>query len=245
LLIKSQDCSQAQLSGFTVDGTFQEYVVSFVQHVTPIPAHIDSQAAASLLCAGVTVYRAIKYSQTQHGDWIVLPGAGGGLGHLAIQYAKARGLRVIAIDGGEEKRKLCESLGADKWVDFRETKDLVKEIKDITGGEGAHAAVVTTASGAGYAQAVDYLRAGGTLMAVGLPGDAKLEASIWWTVFKSIDILGSYVGNRQDAIEALDIAAKGDVKVVYASKKLDELEQVYEDMKGGKIAGRIVINLSK
>jgi len=121
----------------------------------------------------------------------------------------------------------------------------VKDIQDITGGEGAHAAVVTTASSTGYAQAVDYLRAGGTLMAVGLPGDAKLEGSIWWTVFKSINILGSYVGNRQDAVEALDIAAKGDVKVVFASKELKELSQIYEDMKAGKIAGRIVMDLTK
>ncbi|KAH7100990.1 GroES-like protein [Auriculariales sp. MPI-PUGE-AT-0066] len=179
-----QNCPAARLSGFTVDGTFQQYVVSYVNHVTPIPDGYDSFEAASILCAGVTVYRAIKYSETEHGDWIVLPGAGGGLGHLAVQYARARGLRVIAIDTGAEKKELCLKLGAEKWIDFRECKDIVKEIKGITGDLGAHAALVTAATGAAYQQAVDYLRSGGSLMAVGLPGEAKLEASIFFTVFK-------------------------------------------------------------
>ncbi|KAJ7505728.1 mannitol-1-phosphate dehydrogenase [Mycena galericulata] len=143
---REQNCLNAKLSGYTVDGTFQQYVVSYVNHVTPIPEGFDSNAAASILCAGVTVYRAIKYSQTSPGDWIVLPGAGGGLGHLAIQYAKVAGLQVIAVDTGADKKKLCLELGADKWIDFKESKDIVKEIQAITDGFGAHSAVVTAAS---------------------------------------------------------------------------------------------------
>ena len=119
---------------------------------------------------------------------------------MAIQYAKVRGLRPIAIgqsssclvpdgsniriDTGDEKRKLCLELGAEAFIDFRESKDIVADVKAITGGLGAHSAVVTTASPSGYTQAVDYLRPGGTLMAVGLPGKAGLEASIFFTVFK-------------------------------------------------------------
>ena len=85
------------MSGFTTDGTFQQYVVSWVSHVTPIPEKLDSFEAASILCAGITVYRALKYSKTHIGDWVAIPGAGGGLGHLAVQYATAMGLRVVAI----------------------------------------------------------------------------------------------------------------------------------------------------
>lgn len=154
------------------------------------------------------------------------------------------GRRVIAIDGGPEKKKLCESLGADAWIDFTECKDIVAEIKRITDGKGAHAAVVTTASSTGYTQAVDYLREGGKLMAVGLPANAKLEASIFFTVFKvsllrccsemwsdpfyllqSLKIIGSYVGNREDAVEAIRIAAAGKVKVFYKCEPLAELEK--------------------
>ena len=90
-------CPNQQLSGFTTDGTFQQYVVSWVSHVTPIPEKLDSFEAASILCAGITVYRALKYSKTHIGDWVAIPGAGGGLGHLAVQYATAMGLRVVAI----------------------------------------------------------------------------------------------------------------------------------------------------
>ncbi|KAK7062539.1 alcohol dehydrogenase [Paramarasmius palmivorus] len=240
---REQNCSAAKLSGYTVDGTFQEYVVSFVNHVTPIPESLPSDEAASILCAGVTVYRAIKNSETQAGDWIVLPGAGGGLGHLAVQYARVRGLRVIAVDTGSAKRDLCLKLGAEKFIDFKESKNIVEEILEITGG-GAHSAVVTSASSSGYTQAIDYLRAGGTLMAVGLPGKAALDASIFFTVFKSIKILGSYVGNRQDAQEAIDIAARGDVKVHFALRPLADLKDVYDGMKAGTIAGRIVLNMA-
>ncbi|KAJ7651116.1 hypothetical protein FB45DRAFT_1050917 [Roridomyces roridus] len=242
---REQNCPDAKLSGFTVDGTFQQYVVSYVNHVTPIPEGFDSNAAASILCAGVTVYRAIKYSKTTPGDWIVLPGAGGGLGHMAVQYAKVAGLQVIAVDSGADKKKLCLELGADKWIDFKETQDIVEEIKALTGGFGAHAAVVTTANSSGYKQAIEYLRPGGSLMAVGLPGKASLEASIFFTVFKSISILGSYVGNRQDAVEALEIAARGDVKCKYALKTLHDLSSVYEGLAKGDVAGRVVLEMPK
>ncbi|ODN77762.1 hypothetical protein, variant 1 [Cryptococcus amylolentus CBS 6039] len=238
------NCPNAQLSGYTVDGTFSEYVVSYTRHVTPIPKGLDSAGAASILCAGVTTYKALKVSNTKVGDWVALPGAGGGLGHLAVQYAKAMGLKVIAIDTGDAKEKLVKSLGADAWVDFRTTKDLVGDVKAITGGLGPSAALVTAANKSGYTQAIDYLKPSGTLVAVGMP-DAEMGANVFWTVFKSIRIQGSYVGNRQDAYEALEIAAAGKVKVVYEQKTLADLKDVYEDLEAGKIAGRIVLEVAK
>ncbi|KAI0947923.1 hypothetical protein AcW1_009560 [Taiwanofungus camphoratus] len=240
-----QSCPNGKLSGFSVDGTFQQYVVSWVSHVTPIPESIASPEAASILCAGVTVYRAIKYSHLNIGDWIALPGAGGGLGHLAVQYANAMGLRILAIDTGEEKRKLVMKLGAEKWIDFKQSKDLVKDIRDATGGQGPHAAVVTAATGAAYAQAVDYLRNGGNLMVVGLPAHASLSADIFFTVTKSINIYGSYVGNRQDAREALDIAARGKVKCYFALKPLSALAETYEGLEKGEIVGRVVLDMKE
>lgn len=191
--------------------------------MTPIPESLDSAGAASILCAGVTTYKALKVSNTKVGDWVALPGAGGGLGHLAVQYAKAMGLKVIAIDSGAAKEKLVKSLGADAWVDFKTSKDIVADIKAATGGDGPAAAVVTAANKTGYAQAIEYLKPSGTLVAVGMP-DAEMGANVFWTVFKSIRIQGSYVGNRQDAIEALDIAASGQVKVVFEEKGLDSLK---------------------
>ncbi|KAF8068989.1 mannitol-1-phosphate dehydrogenase MPDH1 [Lyophyllum atratum] len=239
-----QNCDEAKISGFNIDGTFSEYVVSYVNHVTPIPEGFDSMAAASILCAGLTVYRALKYSQTSPGDWIVVPGAGGGLGHLAVQYAKYMGRRVIAIDTGEDKKKLCQDLGADFWIDFKESKNVVTDIQNATEGLGAHSCVVTAASSSGYKQAVEYLRKGGTLMAVGLPGKAMLETPIFFTVYKSLSILGSYVGNRQDAREAISIAAAGGPKVHFQVKKLHELQAVYDAMIQNKLSGRVVVDMT-
>ncbi|KAJ3761196.1 mannitol-1-phosphate dehydrogenase MPDH1 [Lentinula raphanica] len=241
---REQNCPHALFSGYNIDGTFQEYVVSYVNYVTPIPEGFPSDAASSVLCAGLTVYRAIKNSQTVPGDWIVIPGAGGGLGHLGVQYARVRGLRVIAIDTGAHKRDLCLQLGAEKWIDFKESKDIVKEVLDATNGLGAHAAVVTASSSKGYEQAIEYLRPGGFLMCNGLPGSATLSASVFFTVFKSITICGSYVGTRQDAIEALDIAARGLVKVHFMNKSLGDLKDVYDGMMNGTIAGRIVLDMA-
>ncbi|KAH9963063.1 GroES-like protein [Russula compacta] len=228
-----------------VDGTSQ-YVVSYVSHVTPIPENLSSQEAASFLCAGVTVYRALKYGQTKPGDWIVLPGAGGGLGHLAVQYAvHAFGLRVVAVgQHGKEKRELCLNLGAEKWVDFRESKDLVKDIKDAAGGDGPHAALVAAASSPAYEQAIDYLRPGGSLLVVGLPANAQIGASVFWTVVKSINIIGSYVGNRQDAREALDIASMGKIRChLHLSRCRSYLSTVYEGLEQGTVVGRVVLNM--
>ncbi|KAK7458841.1 Alcohol dehydrogenase, variant 2 [Stygiomarasmius scandens] len=129
--------------GCSVDGTWADYVVAWTDYVTPIPASLDSAAATPILCAGITVYKAIKQSNTKIGDWIAISGAGGGLGHLAVQYAVAMGLRVVAIDTGASKRDLCLNvLGAEKWIDFMETKDLVKDVIEAAGGLGPHAAVL-------------------------------------------------------------------------------------------------------
>ncbi|KAF8484336.1 GroES-like protein [Gautieria morchelliformis] len=237
-----QNCVKALLSGYTTDGTFAQYTKSWVNHVSPIPKNLKSTEAASLLCAGVTVYRALRNSNTYIGDWVVIPGSGGGLGHLAVQYATAMGLRVLAIDTGEKKKKLSLDLGAESFIDFGLTKDLVKDIKHSTGGAGAHAAVITAANPAAYMQAVEYLRCGGTLVVVGMPA-GKLGADIFFTVYKSISIVGSYVGNRQDAIEALDIAASGKVKVRYAMKPLSKLEDTFKGLEEGSVVGRVVLDV--
>ncbi|KAG8723076.1 alcohol dehydrogenase [Ceratobasidium sp. 395] len=205
---------------------------------------IPLDLAAPILCAGVTVFKAIKQANTQPGDIVVISGAGGGLGHLAIQYAiNGFGLRVIALDSGDEKKALCEKLGAESFVDFKTSPDIIKEIQKVADGLGPHAAIVASASSAGYDQALQYLRPGGTLVAVGLPPGAKIDADVFWTVVRSITIKGSYVGNREDARQALDIAARGRVRTTYRVEPLAKLPEVFKEMKEGKLAGRVVLDL--
>lgn len=237
-------CEKAECSGFSVDGTFQQYCVSFADHVSPIPDGLSLKLAAPILCAGVTVWKAVKAADLIPGETIVISGAGGGLGHLAVQYATNMGLRVIALDGGDDKKALCEKLGAESFVDFTTSQDLVGDLKKATGGKGPHAAVVTASNAKAYEQALDYIRNGGILVVVGLPAEAYIKASVFFTVFRSLRIVGSYVGNRADAIQALDFAARGKVTTTVDKElPLESLPQVFDDMSAGKVVGRIVLNL--
>ncbi|UZJ57205.1 hypothetical protein CBS101457_006525 [Exobasidium rhododendri] len=239
-------CAKAQCSGYTVDGSFQQYAVASARHLTKIPDGLDLETASPLLCAGVTVYRAIKEARITPGETLVIVGSGGGLGHLAVQYANYVGAKVIGIDTGAEKEALSRSLGCEEFIDFKKVPDLVQAVKDVTSdGMGPYAAIVAASNASAYEQALDYLRPRGTLVAVGLPPSTDIKANVFWTVFKALHIVGSYVGNRQDAVECLDIAARGKVKVIYKTVGLSDLPQVYDDMHHGKIAGRVVLDLDK
>ncbi|TFK45935.1 GroES-like protein [Heliocybe sulcata] len=234
-------CPNQKTHGYRVDGTLQEYCVSWVDHVTLIPDSISSEDACSILCAGLTVWKALKQSNTIPGNWVVVPGAGGGLGHLAVQYANYMGLRVLAIDSGEEKKQLCFKLGAEKFIDFKETQDLVQDVKAATDGLGPHAAIVTAASGKAYEQAVWYLRDRGTLVAVGMPPKDLFNVPIVVIVAKALNIIGSAIGTRQDAIEAVDIAARGKVKCHYDVDKLNSVNSIFDAMHAGKLVGRVIV----
>jgi len=228
--------------GFKIDGTFQEYVVSFVNYVTRIPDELDGASATPILCAGLTVYKALKQTNLTVGQWIAISGAGGGLGHLAIQYAVAMGLRVLAIDTGETKKKLCLQLGAEKWVDFRESADVINDVRAAADGLGPEAAIIVAGDARPYNQALMYLRSKGTLVCLGLPGgSAQLNVPLSLFIAKALTIVGSAIGNQQDITEALRMAALGKVKCQHEVKTLDDINGILEDMEAGKIAGRIVI----
>ncbi|KAJ7642859.1 hypothetical protein B0H17DRAFT_1104855 [Mycena rosella] len=239
-------CTMAQTMthGYGVDGSFADYALSYVDYATPIPEGLDSAAATPLLCAGLTIYKALKETDPKIGNWVAIPGAGGGLGHLGIQYAIAMGLRVIAIDTGDVKRDLCLKLGAEKWIDFKTSKDLVKDVQEATGGAGPHSAVVVASSPGPLDQAVMYLRPKGTLVAVGLPsGRPIFTVPIGLLVTKCLTIRGSAIGSRQDVAEALEIAARGKVKCHHEVKDFSEINAAFEDLAAQKVAGRIVLKM--
>lgn len=177
-------CSEASLSGYTVDGSFQQYAVGKAAHVARIPKDCDLAGVAPILCAGLTVYKALKSSGVRPGQSVVIAGAGGGLGVFAIQYAKAMGLRVTALDGGDEKRKVCTELGADTFVDFKTSTDIVGEIKNATGGLGPDAVLLLAASEKPFQQASQYVKSKGTIVCVGLPANAFVKAPVFDTVVR-------------------------------------------------------------
>lgn len=238
------NCEKADLSGYTHDGSFQQYATADAVQAAKIPKGTDLAHVAPILCAGVTVYKALKTAKLSAGQWVALSGAGGGLGSLAIQYAKAMGYRVVAIDGGEEKGEFVKSLGAEVYVDFTKSKDIVGEIRKATGG-GVHGAINVSVSEAAIDQSVQYTRSCGTVVLVGLPAGAKVTAGVFDAVVRSITIAGSYVGNRADTSEAIDFFARGLINCRIKVVGLSELPSIYALMEEGKILGRYVVDTSK
>ncbi|KAK4101063.1 GroES-like protein [Parathielavia hyrcaniae] len=239
-------CPHALLSGYTVDGSFQQYAVAKAAHVAHIPPECALDAVAPVLCAGITVYKGLKESGARAGQHVAVVGAGGGLGSMAVQYARAMGLRVIGIDGGEDKGKSCKSLGAEAYVDFKISADVVADVKAATDdGLGPHAALMTAMSDKPFQQATGYIRSRGTIVCIGMPTGAELRAPVFDTVVRMVTIKGSYVGNRQDTQEALDFFRRGLVTVPYETVGLSELQNVYQLMEERKIVGRYVVDTSK
>ncbi|AFZ45088.1 Alcohol dehydrogenase GroES domain protein [Halothece sp. PCC 7418] len=232
-------CPTQENTGYSVNGTFAEYVLADANHATKIPQPLESTDAAPILCAGVTTYRGLKETHTKPGDWVVISGIGG-LGHLAVQYAKAMGLRVIALSRTPKKLELAQELGADKTINVSET-DPGQAVQDQIGG--AHGALVTAVSTQAFHQAVSTLQRSGTCSMVGLP-PGEFPLSIFEVILKGIDIQGSLVGTRADLREALQFAAEGHVKPAIETQPLEAVNATMERLKKGEVNGRVVLTMS-
>lgn len=238
------NCPEADLSGYTHDGSFQQYATADAIQLAHIPPGTDLAGIAPILCAGITVYKGLKTANLKPGDWVAISGAGGGLGSLAVQYAVAMGYRVIGIDGGTEKGDLVRSLGAEEFVDFQSSEDVVKEIIHKTKG-GAHGVLNVAVSELAITQSTQYARSTGKVVLISLPAGAVAKSPVFDHVIKSLSLLGSYVGGRADSAEAIDFYVRGKVHSPIKIVGLSELEKVYELMEAGKIAGRYVLDTSK
>lgn len=239
------NCSHADLSGYTHDGSFQQYATADAEQAAHIPQGTDLAQVAPILCAGITVYKALKDAELRRGNWVAISGAAGGLGSLAIQYAKAMGLRVLGIDGGDlAKKELFSSLGGDVYIDFTKSQDIVKDIQDATNG-GPHGVINVSTAEKAIQQSCQYVRPTGTVILVGMPANAFCKSDVFSHVVKSIKVKGSYVGNRQDTKEALDFFARGEVKSPIKLAGLSEVPRIYEEMGAGTVVGRYVVDTSR
>jgi len=229
-------CEKQQNSGYSVDGSFGEYMLVDAVYAALIPDGVDPVEAAPILCAGVTVYKGLKMTEARPGQWVVISGIGG-LGHIAVQYARAMGLRVAAVDIDDDKLALATRHGAELVVNGR-TQDPIEVIQAATGG--AHGVLVTAVHPDAFGQAIHMSRRGGTIVFNGLPpGD--FPASIFEIVLKGLTVRGSIVGTRQDMVEALDFYARGLIHPTVATRKLDEINEIFDEMSRGAIDGRVVI----
>jgi alcohol dehydrogenase, propanol-preferring len=232
-------CASQRTSGYSVNGTFAEYATGTAAYVARLPANVEPAQIAPILCAGVTTYKAIRESEARRGEWLAVCGIGD-LGHVAIQYAKAMGLLVAALDVTPRKLELARALGADLTVDAT-LADAARQVVRHTGG-GAHGVLVTAAAPSAFAQALRLVRRRGTVVFVGLP-PGRVETPILEVVLKRITIRGSIVGTRADLAEALAIAAEGKVRAHIRCGRLADINALMAQLRAGEVDGRIVIEL--
>ncbi|MPQ73467.1 alcohol dehydrogenase AdhP [Acetobacter senegalensis] len=230
-------CAKQQETGYSVNGCFAEYVVADPNYVARLPKGIDPVKVAPVLCAGLTVYKGLKMTDTKAGNWVAISGVGG-LGQMAVQYGVAMGLNVIAVDIDDQKLATARKLGAALTVNARTTDPSAFIQKEVG---GVHGGLITAVSTKAFSQAMGYVRAGGTLVLNGLPpGDFPI--SIFDMVMKGTTIRGSIVGTRLDMIEALSFFAEGKVTSVTQTDRLENINNIFTRLEEGKVEGRIVID---
>ncbi len=233
-------CLSQDMSGYTVNGSFAQYAIGHADYVGHLPKNVSFVDIAPILCAGVTTYKGLKETEVRPGEWVVISGVGG-LGHVAVQYAKAMGLNVVAVDLGPEKVKLAQTLGADLAIDVQKENPAAVVQKQIG---GAHGVLVTAVSLGAFQQALGMLRRGGTCVLNGLP-PGEFPVSVFDLVLNRYTLRGSIVGTRKDLEEALDFAAAGKVKATIETQPLGAINNVFDRLKHGKVNGRVVLDMAR
>ena len=228
-------CQQQRDTGYSFNGGYAEYAVAEARFAVPVPDGIDPLAAAPLTCAGVTTYKAIKVSGARSTDLVSIVGVGG-LGHLAVQYAAIAGATVVAVDVQEDKLDAAKLLGASYTVNAAH-EDPAAAIQRLGGADVAIALAVAPRS---IRSAFDSLRPGGRLVLVSLPKEGTLELPIFETVLKGISVIGSIVGTRQDLTEVFALHAAGRTEVVTETRRLDQVNESFEDVLAGRVTARLV-----
>jgi propanol-preferring alcohol dehydrogenase len=233
-------CQEQKNSGYSVNGSFAQYALANADYLASIPRELSFVDAAPILCAGVTTYKGLKETGARAGEWVVISGAGG-LGHVAIQYAKAMGLHVAVVELGPEKTAFAKKLGAEIAIDA-ETQDPTSEIQRQIGG--AYGVLVTAVSTAAFKRALGMLRRNGTCVLVGIPA-GEFPIPIFDVVLNRYTILGSIVGTRLDLQEALTFAAEGKVRATIETVPMDSVNDVFARLRNGKVQGRIVLGIAE
>jgi len=233
-------CPYQKNTGYSVNGSYAEYSLADANFVGHLPAKVPMTEIAPILCAGVTTYKGLKETDARPGQWVAISGIGG-LGHVAVQYAKAMGLYVAAIDVGDDKLDLARKLGADLTINAAKT-DPVAEINGKIGG--AQGVLVTAVSPVAFRQGIAMTRRGGTCVLNGLPpGDFAVP--IFDVVLNRITIRGSIVGTRKDLQEALDFAGAGKVRAQVEIQPLEAVNEVFDRLRTGKVTGRVVLKIAE
>jgi propanol-preferring alcohol dehydrogenase len=232
-------CQRQLNTGYSVNGAYAEFVKAHAGYVGRVPKVISPMEASPLTCAGVTTYKAVKVSGARSSDLVAVFGIGG-LGHMALQYAKIAGATVVAVDLVDEKLRLARQLGADYTINAAEI-DPVAEINRLGGADAAIAVAVSQTS---FTQAYQSLRRGGTLVFVALPAENSFQLPIFETVLNGITVVGSIVGTRVDLAETFELHAAGRTIVEYETRRLDQVNEAFAEVERGGVRARLVFDIA-
>ncbi|KAH8802556.1 putative alcohol dehydrogenase [Xylogone sp. PMI_703] len=239
-------CRKALMTGIHRAGTYQQYITSPANYLTPIPDEVSDEVAAPIMCSACTIHHSLEEANLPTGSWACFPGGGGGVGIQGIQLAKAMGLRPIAIDTGAAKRDLCLRMGAEVFIDFKKSTDPVAEVINATDGIGAHGVFVTAPAAYRDAVGLTGLRVGAKIMCIGLPpvGSTLLSVPPELFIAKKLTLSGTLVSSMRDARLALEYAKRGLLKPIYEKWPIDKLPQAVEKLRSGQVVGRIIIDFN-
>ena len=230
-------CTAPAYTGYTIDGSYADYAIGYASHAVPVPDGVSSLDAAPLTCAGVTTYKALKVAKPQPNETAMIVGIGG-LGHLALQYARVFGTTTVAVDVEDAKLALAKELGADHVIDARGDQAAA-----VAALGGVDIAVVTVPSPAAMRAAHAALNPNGRLVLVGLPADNRLELPVFETVLKGISVIGSLVGTRNDLADCFALHAHGHTRVIAETRRLEDVNACFEEVLAGQVPARLVFDL--
>jgi propanol-preferring alcohol dehydrogenase len=226
--------------GVFVDGAFAEYHVVDSRSSCHIPDNVSFTSAAPLACAGCTIYRAIIVSEVKEGDWLAIVGAGGGLGHLGIQFAQAKGINLVAIDARDEGLDLCKKAGAEHIFDAREgSEKVVQKVQDLTDGLGVHAAINVSEHETSTDLACQVTRMHGYMIQVAQPD--RVSIAFQQLIFRDIQVKGTLIAGQDYSQQMLNDVSKHNIKVeTNLFYGLDEVPKMVELAHSGKMRGKAV-----
>src|SRR5450631_958485 len=233
-------CKEQQNTGHSIAGCYAEYAKASADYIGIVPPGVDPFDAAPLTCAGVTTYKAVKVSGASSAGLVAVFGAGG-LGHLAIQYARVTGAAVVAVDINEDRLNTARELGAEHVVHVGE-QDPVAAIQALGGADQAISTAVTPSA---FEQALGSLARGGTLVCVGLPAENEMRLPIFQTVLGGLTVKGSIVGTHHDLEEVFELHRRGRTHVQRSERELDDVnEAIGEVLDGSSPSPRLVFRIA-
>jgi len=231
-------CHQRKITGIDFDGGYAEYMIAPAEALALIPNQLPAEEAGPFMCAGVTVFNALRNSGAKPGNVVAVQGIGG-LGHLGVQYARKMGFQTIALGRGKDKEPLAKKLGAHRYIDSN-VADPVEELQKLG---GARVILGTAPSAKAISSVVDGLSPHGNLLVPAAPGD-PLSINMMSMISGARSVSGWYSGTARDSQDTLEFSAQSDVHPMIEKFPLTRVAEAYEHMHSGKVRFRAVITMT-